>query len=929
MKAIARGDAASLEQAVSLYRGPLLESCAEPWAFEERQSREQAYLGAVETLAAHARAAGDRAAAERHLRRAVTVDPLRETAHRALMETLAAGGNYGAALLTYRELRLLLHREIHVEPDPATTALFHALRQHAREAGNASSRKCERSESRTGKLSAETSFAFSAVSRLRDRDLEVAPETNALRHNLPLQLTRFIGRETQMTEVRRLLEGGRLVTLTGAGGCGKSRLALEVAGGLVEPFRDGVWLVELASLADPALVPQRVAATLDVQEQPDRSLVATLVHALKTRELVLVLDNCEHLVETCAELVAALLQSCAGLRVLATSREALGVAGELPYRVPSLSLPEAGRLPPLERLVGYEAVRLFTDRAAALLPTFQVTEENAATVAAICQRLDGIPLAIELAAAHVRALPVEKLAERLDDRFRLLTGGRRAAPPRHQTLQASIDWSYNLLSEGERALLRRLSVFAGGWTLEAAEAVCAGESIEALEVLGLLTQLLDKSLVVYEEPGTYEYRGASEGRYRLLETVRQYGCDRLVEIGEAAAVRERHLAFFLHLAEEANPELWGGHALGEEADRRHLDLLDREHGNLLAALDQCQAVETRAAERDRTQMGLRFAAALGPFWEGKGYWSEGRERLARALSQAGTEPTTARADALYQAGELAVWQADYATARSLFTESLVVWQRSGNRPHIGRVLNELGIVARDQGDYETARHLFEQALAINREIGYRRPQAGDLQSLGTLSMAVGDYSRARILFEEALAIDRELGVRGGAAFCSLGWVAAKQGDLAGARRIFEEDLRVQRELKDRQGVANALAFLGQVALEAGDTDAARSFYHESLTIHRELGNRRHLNYSLWSVAVLAAARGASERSARLLGAVDALRDVTGIRLEPGQVIEWERDVTAAREALGEEAFAAAWAAGRAMTLEEATCVALAECEIPA
>jgi predicted ATPase/class 3 adenylate cyclase len=372
----------------------------------------------------------------------------------------------------------------------------------------------------------------------------------AFAHNLPVQLTRFIGREREMADVKRLLAASHLLTLTGSGGCGKTRLALQVAADLLEEYTDGVWLVELAALTDPALVAQTVVSALGAREEPSRTPAQTLLEYLRPKHLLLVLDNCEHLLAACAQLADTSLRSCPNLRVLASSREGLGVAGEQTYRVPSLSVPDAEHLPSLERLQEFEAVQLFAARAALSQPTFAVTAANARAVVQVCRRLDGIPLAIELAAARVKALPVEKVAERLDDRFRLLTGGSRTALPRQQTLRALIDWSYDLLTETERKLLRRLSVFAGGWTLEAAEAVCSGDGLDEWEVLDLVTTLVDKSLVQYEA-------GEGEARYRLLETVRQYARDRLLESGEADVARGRQLDWCLALAERAEPKLRG------------------------------------------------------------------------------------------------------------------------------------------------------------------------------------------------------------------------------------------------------------------------------------------------------------------------------------------------------------------------------------
>ena len=389
--------------------------------------------------------------------------------------------------------------------------------------------------------------------------------------NLPLQLSSFVGREKELAEVRRLLQDTRLLTLTGPGGCGKTRLAVVAANELLGRFEDGVWLVELAPLADPSLVPQAVASTLGVRERPGSSLAVALSDYLRTRKLLLILDNCEHLIDACAELAEAWLHSSPGLRVLATSREALGITGEVAWPVPSLSLPDLRRLPDLESLPRYESARLFVERTAAVRPDFTLTEQNASAVAQVCYRLDGIPLAIELAAARTKVLSVEEIAARLGDSFRLLAAGSRTAMPRQRTLHATMDWSHKLLGQKERVLFRRLSVFAGGFTLEAAESICAGEELQRDEVLELLSQLVDKSLVVAQERD-----GAA--RYRLLETVRQYGRERLEEAGEAALVREQHAGHYLAVAEEAEPELKG------ERQLAWLERLEQEHDNLRVAM---------------------------------------------------------------------------------------------------------------------------------------------------------------------------------------------------------------------------------------------------------------------------------------------------------------------------------------------------------
>ncbi len=456
---------------------------------------------------------------------------------------------------------------------------------------------------------------------------------------LPVSVTSFIGRTRELAEVKQRLSATRLLTLTGPGGCGKTRLALQAATDLADKFVDGVWFVELSTLSDPRLVPYLVATALGVREEPNRPLAVTLVDALHPRRLLLVLDSCEHLIAACAEFSHTLLHGCPQLRILATRREVLGVAGELAWRVPPLASPDPQRLLSIEDLVQYEAVQLFVERARTALLTFTLTNRNASVVAQVCYRLDGIPLAIELAAARVKVLAVEQIAARLDDRFHLLTGGGRMVLPRQQTLQAAMDWSYDLLSEPERRLWHRLSVFAGGWTLEAAEAVCAGVGFDVADVLDRLTSLVDKSLVNVEAPD-------GEARYRLLETIRQYGLKKLERSGQAAVVRRQHLQWFVGLAERAEAELTG------PDQGIWLERLETEYDNLWAVLEWSQT-EAQGAEA-----GLRLAAALWRFWLVHGHLREGRRWLEAVLAGSRVAWVAARAKALYGAGALAEDQGD-------------------------------------------------------------------------------------------------------------------------------------------------------------------------------------------------------------------------------------------------------------------------------
>ncbi len=693
-----------------------------------------------------------------------------------------------------------------------------------------------------------------------------------------------------------------LLTLTGSGGSGKTRLALHLAGEVMEAYTDGVWLVELAPLADPGLVPQAVATVFGLKEEPGKSILLTLTQYLKSKNLLLLLDNCEHLLTACGQLVDGILRHCSQVVILASSREGLGIGGETTYRVPSLSLPDPKRDITPEALARFEAVRLFTERAMQVKTGFEVTPQNAAALASVCHRLDGIPLAIELAAARVRAMPVEQIEQRLDQRFRLLAGGSRTALPRQQTLRSLIDWSYDLLSVTEKALMGRRSVFSGGWTLEAAEQVCGGDPVEEWEVLDLLTSLSDKSLVTYQET-------ASMARYRLLETVRQYARDRLLESGVYESWRERHLAHFLALTEEAEPHLSG------KGQVEWLERLEREHDNLRAAVAwSCEG--TLDEERD-----LRLCARLWRFWYIRGYIEEGRYwcRVALERTSHGGRTST-RATTLNGAGVLAWSQGDYASARSLSEESLSIRRELGDRRGIALSLNSLGNVAHNQGDYSTARSLNEESLAIQRELGDRRGIAFSLNNLGNVAGNQGDYSTARSLHEESLATRREQGDRQGIALSlnNLGTVAHNQGDYSTARSLFEEALAIRRELGDRKGIAESLNCLGNVAKEQGDYSTARPLHAGSLAIRREIGDRQGIAYSLEGIARVAAAVVGSVAAAHLWGTAERLREEIGAPLSPNERLETDGSVAAARAALADPAlFGAAWQEGREMTLEQA------------
>jgi predicted ATPase/class 3 adenylate cyclase len=1110
----------SLEHAVARYKGPLLEGCEEEWVFQERQEREQAYLTALETLAARAMARGDQAIAERQLRRALAVDPLREKAQRALMQVLAAGGNYAAATQAYRELRLLLHRELNAVPDPETQGLFEQIRAEARDKAARGARHAKRSEDEgrspaeelddalaahgvrctargsgatftflftdiesstqlweehpesmraalpqhdailrqaierhggmvfktfgdqfcavfttapeaaTAAVTAQRALqreAWDAIGPLRVRMAlhsgaaderegdyygptlnrvarllqtghggqillsrathelvcDHLPEGTGLRdlgehrfrdiarsehvlqllipglptdfpplrsleafvHNLPAQLTSFIGRQQEIARIRQILPTTRLLTVTGTGGCGKTRLALQVAADLVEEFAHGVWCIELAALSDPALVPQTVAAALGVREEPARPLTETLTAHLKARRLLLVLDNCEHLLSACARLAEALLRGCPGLQILATSREGLNIPGEMPYRLRSLSAPDPEHLPALDELVRYEAVQLFVDRATIVVPSFTLTPTNAAHVAQICRRLDGMPLAIELAAARAKALPVEKLNERLHDRFRLLTGGSRTALPRQQTLKALIDWSYDLLREEERALLRRLSVFAGGWTLEAAEAVCAGESVDGSDVLELLTQVVEKSLVVYEE-------GSAQGRYRLLETIRQYSFDRLREAGEAGTVQEGHCDYFLRLAEESEHHLRGP----EQAV--WLERLEIEHDNLRAALSWCRTAN------GSLERGARLAGALWWFWLVREHITAGREWLACYLPQEIGVSPTARAKVLNGAGYLARIQGHFQQAEALCQEavtiyrqlksergiawglntlaytaeylghpqealqrceeSLALWRKLGDAGGIGYTLHQLGGMLRSRGERGRARELATESLKLFRDLQDKRNIAFSLWLLAHVAIEEGSRRAACTYWEEALSLLREVRDRR-SLLILLPELAGQEEEPLAQSAYFAEGFQLAQEMNDRQATGQLLGGVGRAAAQQGDYPRARECYRQSLAVRQEFGDISALALSLEDFAGLAMRERQWERAARLLGAAEAARAGHEVKVPISIQEERRQAVTAARTALGMERFAAAWSEGGVMSLDQAIEYAVQDC----
>jgi predicted ATPase/class 3 adenylate cyclase len=730
-----------------------------------------------------------------------------------------------------------------------------------------------------------------------------------LLHNLPELLSSFVGRETEVIEVRKLVETSRLVTLSGAGGSGKTRLAIQVAAEAVGDFADGVWLVELAPLADPELVTSTVASALGVREGPGRPLLETLVNALSDRHLLVVLDNCEHLLDAAATLVDTFVRSCPRVSVLATSREPLGIAGERAYRVPSLSLPGPDQVLTSDEAGSFDAVRLFVDRAVGHRPDFLLDDTNAAIVASVCRKLDGMPLAIELATARLGSLSVADIEQRLDDRFGLLTRGARTAHPRQQTLHALIDWSFDLLDERERAVLCRLSVFSGGWTLEAAEAVCSGNDLQAREVADILSSLVDKSLVQADPMG-------HDLRYRLLEIIRQYAAEKLSDLGRAeeAPTRQAHAYFFLALAEEAAPHLSGADLA------RWFEVVDSEHDNLRAA------VANFLSDESTIDQALRIGGSLRDFWF-LGYLSQGIEILEASLSHPNNKGLpTLRAAAFLSAAYLHFEQGDYATAQSQFEGVVEVAASIGDPALEAEAFGGLSLLALRQGDLRRASELVQTSVDLARVAGDNFVIADALNHRGPIRSVCGELGELSDL-EEALALFRELDDRFGVARAlqNLAVLAIRQGDLAAARTHINETLRLRREMHRNGRIHAPLYYLGLVELLDGNTSAAHDAFDELLVVSRQMGTQPWVAYAFLGLAFCASSTGDYDRAAALHGAADALFEDLGETLDPDIQSFRDRDHLSLRARhLGDDQFELHYKEGRDLKPRAAVSLAMME-----
>jgi predicted ATPase/DNA-binding SARP family transcriptional activator/DNA-binding CsgD family transcriptional regulator len=886
-------DSATYRAAIDLYAGELLpEDRYEEWAEGRRNELRQLYLALVFELAELYEGREEHALAIEELRKATAQEPTLEEAHASLMRIYALSGRPERALAQYERLRDALQKDLGTRPTEATRRL--------------------RDEIAAGRLT----MSPPAGPHPQEK------QSSTGKHNLPAPRTSFVGREREMVKVKRTLAMTRLLTLTGTGGSGKTRLAIEAARDLIGSYSDGVWLVELAPLSEGSLVAQQVAHVLGVQEHFGQALVDTLAEALAGKEILLVLDNCEHLVEEAAHLADALLTLCPRFRVLATSREPLGVEGEVLWQVPPLSLPtKADRAPnvefSLESLMRFEAVRLFVERARQRLLDFEVTQENAGTVARVCRKLDGIPLAIELAAARMGAFAVEQVAQRLEVSLDVLSGANRTAAPRQQTLRATIDWSHRLLSEAERVFFRRLSVFAGSWTLEAAEAVCSGDGVEEGDVLDLLGGLVDKSLVVAGTPA-----GGSV-RYRMLEPLRQYAREKLEEGGEIDEVQNRHATFFLAMAEEAEPELAG------PQQSAWVERLEAEHDNMREVLSW-------TLERGEDETALRLGAALWRFWHTRGYLSEGIRWMEPVLAEGEPAASPARVKALEGMGWILQYQGDYERAKTIYEEMFELSRESGNKGNIATALNSLGTVAAQQGDNERAKALLQENLGVIGELEAEGNPATPLKKfhvynlLGYLAInEEDDYARGTKLWEQSLALAREIGDNHhvGITLANLGHPALLQRDFERAKALSEEARTFAHELGSAgvEIVPTACINLGLASLGLGEHERAMGSFEEALVTSQDMDRTPQVIEALEGMASLAGALGKAARAAHLWGAAEAARRATGIiAFSPGELALHEPYLGLASSQLGDEAWQEALAEGRAMSLEEAVEYALSK-----
>ena len=716
---------------------------------------------------------------------------------------------------------------------------------------------------------------------------------DTLPNNLPRQLSSFVGRRHEIIDAEARLRDATVLTLTGPGGVGKTRLAIEIGAQVVDAFEGGVWLVELGSITDGDLVVESITSALNIKPHAGATLLATLVESLADKPILIILDNCEHLLDAVVAAADELLRHCSRLQLLATSREALGLPGESLMPVPSMSLPLASVADDdLPALAECDAVRLFVDRAGAVTPGYSLTAENAPTIAQICRRLDGIPLAVELAAARIRSLPAGQIAARLDGRFRLLTGGSRTSLPRHRTLRAAFDWSFELLSPAERVLLPRLSVFGGNFSLDAAEAICSGGPVIAEDTLDLLGRLVDQSLLQSVDEG-------SEARYGMLETIAEYAQERLADSDEAPALHLRHRDWFVAMVEQARPAFFSGAVRPEWIER-----LAQDQDNLRAALRWAHE------DPDGADAELTMASGLWRFWEIRGDLAEGRTWLERALARVGGEISSRRANALTGAGVLAAQQGDFASAAAFHDASLLLYRELGNPLAVAAAASNSASVAVERGDLERARQLYAEGIQLSRDGGDAQGAAFSLINLADVAARQGDDEEADRLYAESIGLFESSGDRWGMAHATakMAQAAQQRGDRATARAKYGEAIALQRQTGDRHAQARLTARLADLAATDGDLADAERLYQASIATRGELGDRVGVAAALERLAGISEDR--PRRAATLLGAAAAIREAAGAPLSAANAARVEQFVAELAVRGGQDETRAAFAEGR-------------------
>lgn len=830
-----------LHKATELYRGDFLQGFVindsrefEEWMLLEREALHRQMMQALGQLADYYEVVGEHEKALNFVLWQLKLEVWREEAHRQAMRLLSRTGQRSAALAQYEACRQALAEELGLEPARETTALYE---------------------------------------RIRDAETEhhVEPQIEGI-SVLPIASTPLIGREAEVTAVVELLmrDDVRLLTVTGPGGVGKTRIALQAADDLQGHFADGVYFVNLAPLTNPRLVATEIAGVLGVKAMPDKTSMESLIAYLQSKRLLLLLDNFEQIAEA-APRIAKLVQSAPGVKVLVTSRIALGLRGTQEFPVPPMSLPDRHHLPALERLTGYEGIRLFVERAAALKPGFEINKSNAPAIVEICHRLDGLPLAIELAAARIKVLSPQSMLDRLQSRLQLVASKDRDVPTRQQTLRNTIDWSYNLLDKAERTLFQRMATFTGGRTLRAIQSVCSevaqykvggGALAPASDLLDSVESLVSSSLLQQREGHD------SEPRFWMLETIHEYAREKLWESGEEEELRRRHARYFLEVVEQAAPHL------KQKDQARWLEQLEDENDNIRAAF-QWAREHGEAGDSEAAEIGLRLAIALERFWQVRVHLREGLEQTVGVLA-IGRPGGAIRARALTVAGTLADICGDHTTARSMHEESIEIWRELGDKKSLVGALNALGQVYFSEGDFEKARWYFEEGFHIEEELGERRDS---LHNLGIVFYELGDYTSAA--------------------------------------SFLERDLAIQREIGDTRRAALALANLGLVAYEQGDYVLALSRHRESLAIRQTLGAKRGFVYSLEGLAMVYRGLGRPDVASHLWGASQVMRDAMGAPVPPNERARYRREMDMLSAQLGGEGFQRAYAEGYAMTSEEA------------